>query len=102
MDSEKLTASKRQCWTVWTNFGIGRNMLCFLSEYERITFQQANKFVYNIAISRVETRINLLSNAYFTWFDGGSLDKIIFRVNLSTQSVCKLKSPVSNFNWVSV
>ena len=97
-----LTASKRHCWMVWTNYGIGRNMFFFLSEHERITFQQANKFAYDVAISRVDTRINLFRNAYFTWSDGGRLDKTILKVNLSTMQTQELKCPKSNRNWVSV
>ena len=77
-------------------------MLCFLSEFERIKLQQANKFVYDIAISRVETRANLLGHAYFTWSDGGRLDKTIFKVNLSTLKIKEICSPESNHNWVSV
>ena len=97
-----MTASKRHCWMVWTNYGIGRSLLCFLSEYERIEFQQANKFVYDIAISRVETKVSILWYAYFIWSDGGRLDKTMFKVNLSTLNIQQLKSPVSNYNWASV
>ena len=40
---------------VWVSFGAMDGVLAFLEPIERILLQLANRFAYDIAISRVET-----------------------------------------------
>ena len=54
-----LTASKVQCRKVWTSYGIGRGLIAFVADGEKVGLQTLNKFAYNSLISRAWTRINL-------------------------------------------
>ena len=42
-----------------------RHLLCFLTQREKILAQALNHFVYNIALSRVQTRMPMLVNIYY-------------------------------------
>ena len=49
------TASKKRAWKLYTSFGIVRVMVAHLEPLEQIRLQLANKFCYEIAVSRAQT-----------------------------------------------
>ena len=49
----KLNAKKNQSRRVWTSFGIGIDLVCFLTDNESCHLQRLNKFAYQILVSRV-------------------------------------------------
>ena len=49
----KLNAKKNQSKRVWTSFGIGIDLVCFMSNNESCHLQRLNKFAYQILVSRV-------------------------------------------------
>lgn len=55
----KVGATKEKARKVYTTFGVGRVVLEFLHQWEKIKGQLLNKFMYNIGISRAQTRIFL-------------------------------------------
>ena len=54
-----LTATQEQARLVYTSYGIGVQVIGFLYQKEKIKGQLLNKFVYDVALSRVQTRISI-------------------------------------------
>ena len=48
-----MFCSKGKSRRAWTSFGVAQNFLTFMDDLDRITIQLANKFFYDIAVSRV-------------------------------------------------
>lgn len=48
-----MTASKEQAYKLYTSYGIIRMMIFHLKPIEQLELQLANKFFYDIAVSRV-------------------------------------------------
>ena len=60
----EITASKKQAMKLYKSFGALRPMLAFLNQFEQIRLQLANQFFYDIAVSRVQTIIQLESSLF--------------------------------------
>ena len=76
---------KEKSRKVWTSFGIFMILLSFIDEYQVVCLQYANKFCYNIAVSRVQLRVEARRiPIYFTWPNGGELSNKIVSYSLKT------------------
>ena len=71
-------ASKSLSHRVYTSYGVLDHVLKLLDQLERIQFQLANCFSYNIAVSRVEPRIVFSHPLYFTFTESEKLSSTIF------------------------
>ena len=69
------SALKVKCDTVCHSYGIWNEVLPNLTSIEQITLQKANRFFYDIAMSRSQTKISLPSYFFFTCPDIGCLRK---------------------------
>ena len=63
----KENASKERCRLLWVSYGIFINLLPFLYGHQVVCLQSANKFCYDIAVSRVQYSILTETKTYFTW-----------------------------------
>lgn len=64
------TAGKEHCRQVWTSYGVWDEIHTFLDRKLVLTRHQAlNRFCYNIATSRVQTRIQLKNDSVFYFID---------------------------------
>ena len=61
-----FSASKEQCWKVYTCLGIVNQIISFFSDYDSLLAQQCNVFCYNIAVGRSNTRITLGNEFIFS------------------------------------
>ena len=60
MQQMLLTASKQKCRSIWVSYGIANVLYLFLRKVKVFSWQQLNRFHYESAISRVQTRINVI------------------------------------------
>ena len=58
-NSAFLTASKGQCRRIWTSFGAWDEIYSYLPTSTLITHQLLNIYCYEVAISRVQTKIDI-------------------------------------------
>ena len=61
----QVTGSESNCRKVWTSYGIAMHLLSFLQPREVCQDQLLNRFFYDIAICRVQTRINVIRPQHF-------------------------------------
>ena len=69
----QLTAAKSQSRRVWTSYGIATCLYPFILPHQVCGWQQLNRFHYESAISRVQTRINTLRYHYLAYPHKGLL-----------------------------
>ena len=67
-DEEQMR--KKLALRVITTLGVNIPMISFLPPHEQIKFQLANRFCYEIAVSRVQYRVKVADYFYFTWPTG--------------------------------
>lgn len=87
---ERTSELEVKCLAVWTSFGVMHSVLTFIGDQlEKIQFQEANKFFYEIAIGRVETRLKFPPNheLYFTNADRQSDRHTLFVYRTSRRLV---------------
>lgn len=112
----KLTASKELGKRIWSSFGAWDELLNLLEPQQCLELQAANKFCYNVAVSRVVVKISLRYPLYFTLADSivmkdkldldeDTPDKLV-KVSASlSQSSIIVTEQVQTFNlswWLSV
>ena len=62
----QLSARANQGWKVYTSLGINNQMIAFLDPYEQIALQQSCQFCYESAVGRVQTRVVVKRNFFFS------------------------------------
>lgn len=95
----QLTASQEKCRRVWTSFGIGRVVLDHLWPVEAFNLQALNRFWYNSAVSRVQTRILLNEDPLFFTFSCSALfESTLFCSNKGLTGVTAWRHEKFNFS----
>ena len=80
MDIEQ-TATKAKCREVKASFGVWDTLSKFLDPQECLTNQALDQFCYNIAVSRVQTRLDVEPPIFITWPFGTRFKDTIFKYN---------------------
>ena len=93
-------ATKEKAKKVWVSFGIIRNLCPFMDACQMVCLQSANKFCYDIAVSRVQYSIPLPKTFYFTW-PGGELVKNIISFS-ETRGINTTEQSLDLKYWYSV
>ena len=96
-----MTGSKSQCRKVWTSYGIAMQLFSFLQPREVCQDQLLNRFFYDIAICRVQTRFKLIRPQHLlTYQKKSNLEHTVIGYKWD-EGVSYLSTAESKFYWYS-